>query len=104
FRNTGLSGPNGLDRTHQFSAGATFGFKYGAELSFITHWNSALPADVRLPSGSIFTADLTGDGSMAGTTLGQQGDLLPGTKPGGFGRDFGVSGLRQRIRDLNKQI
>jgi carboxypeptidase family protein len=104
FRNTGLSGPNGLDRTHQFSAGATFGFKYGAEMSFITHWNSALPTDVRLPSGSIFTADLTGDGSMAGTTLGQQGDLLPGTKPGGFGRDFGIVGLRQLIDRYNTNI
>jgi len=104
FRNTGLSGPNGLDRTHQFSAGATFGLKYGAEMSFITHWNSPLPADVRLPSGSIFTADLTGDGSMAGTTLGQQGDLLPGTKPGAFGRDFGVGGLRKRIDDYNSNI
>jgi hypothetical protein len=104
FRNTGLSGPNGLDRTHQFSAGATLGFKYGAEMSFITHWNSALPADVRLPSGSIFTADLTGDGSMAGTTLGQQGDLLPGTEPGSFGRDFGVAGLRKLIDAYNNNI
>jgi hypothetical protein len=104
FRNTGISGPNGLDRTHQFSAGATMGFKYGAEISFITHWNSPLPTDVRLPSGSIFTADLTGDGSMAGTTLGQQGDLLPGTKPGAFGRDFGVSGLRKLIDAYNGNI
>jgi len=104
FRNPSISGPNGLDRTHQFSAGATFGLKYGAELSFITHWNSALPADVRLPSGSIFTADLNGDGSFSGFTLGQAGDLLPGTKPGAFGRDFGVGGLRKRIDDYNNNI
>jgi hypothetical protein len=104
FRNTGISGPNGLDRTHQFSAGALFGFKYGVELSFITHWNSALPTDVKLPSGSIFTADFTGDGSFAGNTLGASGDLLPGTKPGGFGRDFGVGGLRKRIDDYNNNI
>src|SRR5262249_1142464 len=84
FRNPGLSGPNGLDRTHQFSAGATLNFKYGPELSFITHWNSALPADIKLPSpagptGAIFTSDLTGDGSFAGFTSAPSGDLLPGT-------------------------
>jgi len=109
FRNPGLSGPNGLDRTHQFSAGATFNIKYGPELSFITHWNSALPADIRLatptsPVGAIFTSDLTGDGSYAGLTGGQQGDLLPGTKPGGFGRDFGVGGLTKLINDFNTNV
>jgi len=109
FRNTGISGPNGLDRTHQFSAGATFSMKYGAELSFITHWNSPLPADIKLPTpaspvGAIFTSDLTGDGSYAGFTGGQSGDLLPGTKPGGFGRDFGVSGLGNLINTYNSTI
>jgi hypothetical protein len=109
FRNPGLSGPNGLDRTHQFSAGATFSMKYGAEMSFITHWNSPLPADIKLatpasPVGAIFTSDLTGDGSYAGNTLGQSGDLLPATKPGGFGRDFGVGGLTQLINSYNTTI
>jgi hypothetical protein len=109
FRNTGFSGPNGLDRTNQFSAGATFSMKYGAELSFITHWNSALPADIKLPTpaspvGAIFTSDLTGDGSFAGLTGGQSGDLLPGTKPGGFGRDFGVAGLTKLINSYNSTI
>jgi hypothetical protein len=109
FHNTGLSGPNGLDRTHQFSAGATFNIKYGPELSFITHWNSALPADIKLatpasPVGAIFTSDLTGDGSYAGLTGGQTGDLLPGTQPGGFGRDFGVGGLTKLINDFNTNI
>ncbi len=109
FRNPGISGPNGLDRTHQFSAGATFSMKYGAEMSFITHWDSPLPADIKLPTpaspvGAIFTLDLTGDGSFAGNTLGQNGDLLPGTKPGGFGRDFGVGGLTQLINSYNTTI
>jgi len=109
FRNPSLSGPNGLDRTHQFSAGATFNVKYGPELSFITHWNSALPADIKLATpasgvAAIFTSDLTGDGSFAGSTTGQSGDLLPGTKPGGFGRDFGVSGLTKLINDFNTNI
>jgi hypothetical protein len=109
FRNPGLSGPNGLDRTHQFSAGATFNINYGPELSFITHWNSPLPADIKLatpasPVGAIYTSDLTGDGSFAGSTSGASGDLLPGTKPGGFGRDFGVGGLAKLINDFNANI
>jgi carboxypeptidase family protein len=109
FRNASLSGPNGLDRTHQFSAGASFRFKYGAELSFITHWNSPLPADIKLPTpasavGAIFTSDLTGDGSYAGNTLGASGDLLPGTKPGAFGRDFGVGGLTKLIDSYNANV
>jgi hypothetical protein len=109
FRDPGLSGPNGLDRTHQFSAGTTFNMKYGPELSFITHWNSPLPADIKMatppsPVGAIFTSDLTGDGSFAGSTSGASGDLLPGTKPGGFGRDFGVGGLTKLINDFNTNI
>ena len=54
--------------------------------------------------GAIFTSDLTGDGSFAGNTLGQSGDLLTGTKPGGFGRDFGVSGLRNLISAYNSNV
>src|SRR4029077_4699004 len=53
---------------------------------------------------SIFTADLTGDGSGAGNTTGAQGDLLPGTNIGSFGRDFGVSGLSNLIANYNNNI
>src|SRR5207244_5919832 len=72
FRNTSLRGPNGLDRRHQFSAGAAMDFKYGGAISFITHWYSPLPSSLFLPSaanalsGAIFTSDLDGDGSLAG--------------------------------------
>jgi hypothetical protein len=107
FRNTGLHGPNGLDRRHQFSAGAFLDFKYGLSLSLITHWYSSLPANIFIPSpgngmpGAIFTSDLDGDGSLAGNTNGQQGDLLPGTAIGSFGRDFGVGGLANLISQWN---
>src|SRR6266480_2436915 len=107
FRNTNLRGPNGLDRRHQLSGGATMDFKYGASLSFITHWYSPLPSNLFLPSpsngmpGAIFTFDLDGDGSLAGNTSGQSGDLLPGTTIGSFGRGVGVSGLAALINQWN---
>jgi hypothetical protein len=107
FRDTSLRGPNGLDRRHQFSAGAMMDFKYGAAMSFITHWYSPLPSSLFLPSpangmqGAIFTSDLDGDGSLAGNTSGQSGDLLTGTNIGSFGRDVGVSGLANLINQWN---
>src|SRR5438105_2493454 len=107
FQNTSLRGPNGLDRRHQLSGGATMDFKYGASLSFITHWYSPLPSNLFLPSpsngmpGAIFTSDLDGDGSLAGNTSGQSGDLLPGTTIGSFGRGVGVSGLAALINQWN---
>src|SRR5437660_84496 len=107
FRNTNLRGPNGLDRRHQLSGGATMDFKYGASLSFITHWYSPLPSNLFLPSpsngmpGAIFTSDLDGDGSLAGNTSGQSGDLLTGTGIGSFGRDIGVTGLASLISQWN---
>jgi hypothetical protein len=105
FRNaTKYNGPNGLDRKHQLSAGAVFDMPLATRLSFVTHWYSALPRSVLLPGGSIFTADLTGDGTGAGNTLGSQGSLLPGTNIGSFGRDFGVSGLTNLIASYNSNI
>jgi hypothetical protein len=105
FANTGkYSGPNGLDRKHQFSAGAVLDFPWATRVSFVTHWYSALPKSLLLPAGSIFTSDLTGDGTFAGDTLGSQGDLLPGTNIGSFGRDVSVSGLTNLINSFNTNV
>ncbi|HVS88579.1 MAG TPA: carboxypeptidase regulatory-like domain-containing protein [Candidatus Acidoferrum sp.] len=105
FRNTTkYNGPNGLDRKHQLSAGAVLDLPLATRISFVTHWYSALPRSVLLPGGSIFTSDLTGDGTGAGNTLGSQGSLLPGTNIGSFGRDFGVSGLTNLIATYNNTI
>jgi hypothetical protein len=106
FNKPSLSGPNGLDRKHQLSAGAVLEFPYGAQLGFVTHWYSALPATLYLPTpasgaGAIFTSDLTGDGSFAGNTTGQSGDILPGTGVGSFGRDLGVGGMINAINSYN---
>ncbi len=100
-------GPNGLDRTHQLSFGGTAELPFGFRMSLMGHFDSPLPLDVRLPTsgnpGGIFQSDLTGDGTGDGTfgSNGGLGDLLPGTKEGSFGRDFGTNGLNQKISTFN---
>ncbi|HVN21649.1 MAG TPA: carboxypeptidase regulatory-like domain-containing protein [Dongiaceae bacterium] len=100
-------GPNGLDRTHQLSFGGVMDLPMRFRMSVIGHFDSPLPLDVRIPAGgnagSIFQSDLTGDGTGDGSlpSNGGYGDLLPGTKEGSFGRDFGVNGLNQKISAFN---
>jgi len=100
-------GPNGLDRTHQISFGGVMDLPVGFRMSLIGHFDSPLPSDVRLPTsgsaGGIFQTDITGDGTGDGTfgSNGGLGDLLPGTKEGSFGRDFGPNGLNQKINTFN---
>jgi len=110
FANTGrYTGPNGLDRKHQLSAGAVFDLPATTRISFITHWYSALPRTLLLPTppsnnGAIFTSDLTGDGTFAGDTRGVQGDILPGTNIGSFGRDISAGNLNALITNYNSTI
>jgi len=100
-------GPNGLDRTHQISFGGILDLPVGLRLSLISHVDSPLPLDARLPTsgnpGGIFLTDVTGDGTGDGSfgSNGGFGDLLPGTKEGSFGRDFGTQGLNQKINIFN---
>ena len=100
-------GPNGLDRTHQISFGGWFDLPARFRMSVVSHFDSPLPLDVRIPTsgnpGGIFQTDITGDGTGDGTfqSNGGFGDLLPGTKEGAFGRDFGTKGLNQKISTFN---
>jgi hypothetical protein len=100
-------GPNGLDRTHQISFGGVADLWGGFKLSLISHFDSPLASDVRLPvsglPGGIFQTDVTGDGTGDGSfgSNGGFGDLLPGTNVGGFGRKFGPSGLNGIINKFN---
>src|SRR5262249_4982280 len=78
---TASMGPNGLDRTHQFSFGGTIdlpgSFRFGA----VGHVYSPLPQDILLPgggAGGIFQTDVTGDGSGDGSGVYPNGDPLPG--------------------------
>src|SRR2546425_2571975 len=99
FRNpAGRIGPNGLDRTHQLSVGGIMELPLATRISFITHWYTALPANLTLSAsgdpGEIFRTDLNGDGS---TTA----DILTGTNIGSFGRDVKVGDLNSTIATFN---
>jgi hypothetical protein len=100
-------GPNGLDRTHQFSFGGTFdvpgGFRFGA----VGHVYSPLPANIILPgggAGGIFISDATGDGSGDGSAVYPNGDLVPGTKLGAFGRSIKTGDLGNFIANYNSTV
>lgn len=104
---TGSLGPNGLDRTHQFSFGGTFdipgGFRFGA----VGHVYSPLPLSLTLPApgpGGIFSSDVTGDGSGDGSVAYPLGDLVPGTKIGAFGRKIKTNDLTGFINNYNSTL
>jgi len=102
FRNlTHFYGPSALDRTHALSFGGTMEFPKGPQLSFAVHFSSAAARTLLLPSaggaGAIFQTDVDGDGTGAGDETLSQGDILPGTNRGSFGRDVKVSNLNSVI-------
>jgi hypothetical protein len=110
-RPTKFIGPNGLDRTHQVSFGGTLELPWYFRLSFISHFYSPLPLDVRLPSngeaGGIFRTDVTGDGTGDGTSVSNGNgltDLVPGTKLGDFGRYLSPQGLTRLVTAYNQQL
>jgi carboxypeptidase family protein len=101
---TASLGPNGLDRTHQFSFGGTVdlpgSFRFGA----VGHVYSPLPLSLTIPGGGpggIFISDVTGDGSGDGSGVYPTGDLLPGTKIGAFGRKIKSNDLAGFINQYN---
>lgn len=98
-------GPNGLDRTHQFSFGGTFDFPGYIRFGVVGHVYSPLALPLTLPGGGlggIFTSDVTGDGSGDGTSVyNGLGDLVPGTKIGSFGRDIKTGDLASFIANYN---
>jgi hypothetical protein len=104
---TASLGPNGLDRTHQFSFGGTFdvagGFRFGA----VGHVYSPLPQNILLPGGGIggiFQTDVTGDGSGDGSGVYPNGDPLPGTKLGAFGRSIKTGDLANFLTNYNTTL
>ena len=101
---TASLGPNGLDRTHQFSFGGTVdlpgSFRFGA----VGHVYSPLPLSLTLPGpgpGGIFVSDVTGDGSGDGSGVYPVGDLVPGTRIGAYGRSVKAHDLASFINSYN---
>ncbi len=97
-----LSGPSTLDRTNQLNFGGYFDLPAKFRVGFISHFWSALPTSIQIPTlaggvtadpGEIYLSDFNGDGTV--------GDLLPGTKVGAFGRGCDVSCLTKKINTYN---
>lgn len=92
-------GPTALDRTHQFSFGGTFDLPHGPRLSLMSHFFSPLAQDIvlqnQLRAGEIFFTDFNGAG------LSLNGNPLPGTDIGSFGREFTGSNINKAIDAYN---
>ena len=105
-------GPNGLDRTHQFSFGGTMEFSANFRASVIGHFYSALPETLTLaptgaPGGIFVTAingDGTGDGNAANGSNGPLGGILPGTNLGSFGRGIDGGNINSVLNNFNKNF
>lgn len=94
-------GPNGLDRTHQLSAGVIMDLPAGVRANFITHWYSALPQTITYAAAGnaedIFQFDTLGDGQ---TTLAP----VPGSNIGSFGRDIKAGDLNRFLQTLSDKF
>jgi hypothetical protein len=97
-----FSGPSTLDRRNQLNFGGYFDLPARFRLGFVSHFWSALPTSIQVPTvaggtnastAEIFFSDFTGAGNV--------GDLLPGTKVGDFGRNVSVGGLTSLINAFN---
>jgi hypothetical protein len=96
----GFSGPSTLDRPNQLNFGGYFDLPLNFRLGLVSHFWSALPTSIQVPSsaggssnttGEIFLSDFTGDGTV--------GDLMPGTTVGNFGRGISINGLNSLINN-----
>ena len=89
-------GPSSLDRRNQFSLGLSTQLIKGFTFDTIAHLYSSLPLTLSVPgtgSGSIFSSDFNGDGTVA--------DLLPGTNVGAFMRTTGPKSINTLINAYN---
>jgi len=87
-------GPNGYDRTLQFSFGGVFNMPAGFVLSTVNHYETGLPVTPNLGStglgaGEIFRTDWTGDGTT--------GDIVPGTNVGAYNRSIASGAQLQAL-------
>jgi hypothetical protein len=96
-----FNGPNGLDRTHQLSAGVVADLPFGIKTSFTTHWYSALPQNIFFTSPGnaedLFQYDTTGDGLTANVPI-------PGSKLGSFGRGVKAGDLQNFLEKYSTKF
>ncbi len=94
-------GPNGLDRTHQLSAGVVMDLPAGIRANFITHFYTALPQTLTFfaPGNleDIFQYDTNGDGQTGVAPV-------PGSKVGSFGRDISAGGLNSFLQTYSDKF
>lgn len=95
---TRFLGPDGLDRSHQFSFGGSFQTLHGPLVAIIGHVFSSTPTTLTLDNngdttGDIFRTDVTGDGTTK--------DILPGTNVGAFMRTVHGSTINKVINSYN---
>ena len=88
-----FTGPNAVDRTHQVSVGAVMDLPWATRIAMTTHWDTAIPITLLLPQsgtpGEMFRTDVTGDGT--------NGDPVPGSNIGSFGRKIKKGDLNNFI-------
>jgi hypothetical protein len=94
-------GPNGLDRTHQLSAGVVMQMPAGVRVNFITHFYTALPQTLTFfaPGNleDIFQYDTVGDGQTGVAPV-------PGSNIGAFGRDISAGNINQFLQDYSSKF
>jgi len=97
-----FTGPNALDRTHQFSFGGTFDLPLFTRLSLIGHFYSPLPDNISLPEltsgGEIYATDWLGSGFGSNQPGGMP---VPGTNLGEFQRGVTVHNMQNLINHYN---
>jgi len=93
-----FNGPNGLDRTSQFSAGVVMDLIGGIRANFITHFYTALPQTLTFQSQSdpeeIFQIDTVGDGQTGVAPV-------PGSNVGAFGRSISAGDLNNFLQSYS---
>lgn len=94
---TRFTGPDALDRKHQFSLGGTFQLPLFTKLSLVGHFYSPLAQNLLLPQstngGEIFSTDWLGTGLPADGTP----EPLPNTQIGQFERGTNIGNLHTVI-------
>jgi len=94
-------GPNGLDRTHQLSAGVVMELPAGVRLNVISHWYTALPQTITFAAPGdaedIFQFDTAGDGQTIFAPV-------PGSNIGSFGRDIKAGDLNNFLQSYSNSF